>query len=86
MNRKPIGRVVLVIVMGALIGSLTGQLIGLVLPAGVVKDFFLKSAPLEIGPTEVDVGFLGFTFGLSINFNIAGLIGVAVAIYLFRWY
>jgi len=86
MSRKPIGRVVLVIVMGALIGSLTGQLISLVLPEGVVKDFFLKSAPLAIGPAQVDIGFLGFTFGLSINFNIAGLIGVAVAIYLFRWY
>jgi hypothetical protein len=86
MARKPIGRIILVIVMGALIGSLTGQLIGLVLPEGVVKDFFLKSAPFEIGPTPVSIGFLGFTFGLKINFNIAGLIGVAVAIYLFRWY
>ena len=72
--------------MGAMIGSLLGQLIGLIIPEGVVKEFFLKSASLEIGPAPLSVGFFSVTLGFAINLNIAGLVGIAIAIYFLRWY
>jgi len=86
MARKPIGKVILMIVLGAMIGSLIGQLIGLVIPEGVVRDFFLKSANLEFGPAPLSLGFFSITFGFKIILNIAGLIGIAIAIYILRWY
>lgn len=86
MARKPIGRVVLIIVLGALVGSLLGQLIALIIPAGVVQEFFLKSAPLELGPTTINVGFFALTLGFKITFNVVGFLGVAIAIYFLRWY
>ncbi|MCH9007216.1 DUF4321 domain-containing protein [candidate division KSB1 bacterium] len=86
MAKKPIGKVVLVIVMGAMIGSLLGQVLGLVLPEGVVRDFFLRSAELNVGPTPISVGFLGLTLGFSFTLNIIGLLGIAIAAYILRWY
>ena len=86
MARKSIGQVVLIIILGAMIGSLLGQLIGLIIPEGVVKDFFLKSADLEVGPAPLSVGFFAVTFGFKIILNIAGLLGVGIAIYILRWY
>lgn len=86
MAKKSIGRVVLIIILGALIGSLLGQLISLILPAGVVKEFFLKSAQLEVGPAPINVGIFSITFGFKIILNIVGLIGIGIAIYFLRWY
>lgn len=86
MAKKSMGRVILFIVMGVMIGSLLGQLLGLVLPDGVVKEFFLKHTTLEVGPAPINVGLFSFTFGFKIILNIVGLIGIIVAIYLLRWY
>jgi hypothetical protein len=86
MATKSIGRIILIIVLGCMIGTLFGKLIGLVLPGGVVKDFFLKEANFEIGPSLFDVGLLALTLGFKLTLNIVGLLGVAVAIYMLRWY
>ena len=51
----------------------------------MVKEFFLKDASFEVGPTEVDVGLFALTLGFRVVLNIVGLIGIGVAIYLFRW-
>ncbi|MFQ5602556.1 MAG: DUF4321 domain-containing protein [bacterium] len=86
MRKKSLGFIVLVIVLGAMIGTLIGKLLGLVLPDGVVKEFFLNEAFFEIGPAVLNAGLFAITIGFKIVLNIVGLIGIAVAIYLFRWY
>lgn len=86
MAKKPVGKIVLVIVIGAMVGSLLGQLLGLILPEGVVRDFFLRSAELSVGPAPISVGFLGVTLGFNFTLNIVGLFGIAIAAYILRWY
>jgi hypothetical protein len=86
MAKKSIGRVVLVITLGAVIGTLLGELIALILPSGVVEDFFLKSAFFAVGPATLDVKLFSITLGFTITLNIVGLFGVGVAIYMLRWY
>ncbi|MFQ5677673.1 MAG: DUF4321 domain-containing protein [bacterium] len=86
MARKPIGHILLVIVLGAMIGTLLGELVGLIIPAGVVKEFFLKSASFGLGPATLDIKLLSITAGFTIKLNIVGLLGIGVAVYLFRWY
>lgn len=85
-SKKSIGKVVLIILLGALFGSLLGELIGLVLPQGVVKEFFLRTWHLKIGPAELNAVLFSITFGFALKVNIIGAIGVAVAVYLLRWY
>ncbi len=86
MDKKPIGQIVLVIILGAMVGSLLGELIGLLLPGGVVSDFFLRTGSFGLGPGTLDVKLFSLTAGFTISFNIVGLLGIGVALYLLRWY
>jgi hypothetical protein len=63
-----------------------GEVIALLLPDGVVKEFFLKSISFGFSPTEVNLVILAFTFGMSMKINIIAVIGIFLASYIFRWY
>ncbi len=86
MARKPFGYVVLILLLGAMLGTLFGELIGLILPAGVVKEFFLRSGGFTLEPVTLNAVVFTLTVGLSLKLNVAGLIGLVLAIYLLRWY
>ena len=86
MAKKSIGKLILVVILGAMVGSLLGHLIGLVLPEGVVKQFFLTSANLEVGPGSISTWLFGVTFGFNLKMNVIGLIGIGIAVYYLRWY
>ena len=86
MAKKPIGKVILVIALGAIIGSLLGQLLSLALPEGVVKEVFVRSGDFGFSPATLELGFLALTVGFKIRVTIAGIIGVFIAIYMLRWY
>lgn len=85
MRKKSIGFIIFIVILGALLGSAVGEILGLMLPAGVVKDFFLKSAMASIGPGKIDIILVTFTLGMSIKLNITGVIGILIAAYALRW-
>jgi len=74
------------VILGALMGSAMGQIVGLLFPDGVVKDFFLRAASIGFSPTEINLVIISFTLGFTFNLNIIGLIGIIIAAYIFRWY
>ena len=76
---------VLYIVLGAVFGSLLGE-IAEFLPAGVVKDFFLRSVYAGFDPTMLNLKIITFTVGFTITLNIACFMGIAIAVYILRWY
>lgn len=86
MRRIKFGVLLLVIFLGILIGSVLGELIGLILPEGVVKDFFITSVDAGIRPTVIDLNLLKFTLGFSFKLNVIGIIGIAIATYMLKWY
>lgn len=86
MAKKPIGKIILIIALGAIIGSLLGQLLSLVLPEGVVKEVFIRSGDFGFSAATLELGFIALTIGFKIRVTIAGIIGVAIAIYMLRWY
>ena len=85
MRKKSIGFLLLVIVSGALIGTVLGEILAFLIPSGVVKDFFLKSATASLGPGTLDIIIMTLTLGFSIKLNIAGVIGILIAAYALRW-
>ena len=85
MRRKSLGWIFLIILLGALVGSALGEILGIVLPEGVVKEFFLKSAVFSIGPGTIDIVVLTLTLGFSIKLNIIGVIGIVLVGYFLRW-
>ena len=84
-NRR-IGVLILWLVCGAVIGSLLGELMGLILPDGVVRQFFLVAAEIGFGPLTVNLAVVNFTIGLGLKINVAGVLGILFAAYYFRWF
>ena len=85
MRRKSLVFIIFIVVLGALIGTAIGEVIALVLPAGVVQDFFLKSARASIGPGTLDIILFTITLGFSFKINVTGVIGILIAAYALRW-
>ncbi|NOY78889.1 MAG: DUF4321 domain-containing protein [Calditrichaeota bacterium] len=85
-RRKSIGYLFLILFLGALIGSALGEVIGLILPPGVVREFFLRSAVGGIAPATLNASLFTITLGFSFKLNVIGIIGVAIAAYIVRWY
>jgi hypothetical protein len=85
-TKRGIALLVVSIIVGMLLGSLLGELIAFMCPAGVVKDFFLKSVTPEFGPFAVNLLVVSCTIGLSFKLNIAAVLGVFITVYYLRWY
>ena len=76
---------IVVLFIGALIGSVLGEIAAYIIPAGVVQQFFLKSATASVGPGTLNILILSLTLGFTIKINIMGVIGVLIAAYALRW-
>ena len=86
MRKRSLGILILFLFLGAIIGSALGKLIALILPDGVVKQFFIRSAIIGFDPVTINLGFISFTFGFEFILNVIGVVGIAIAAYLLRWY
>ena len=85
-NNKPVLLAIYTLTLGAIMGTLVGEILGFILPEGVVKQFFLLSKTLSVGPGTLNIIMLQLTLGLSVTLNVISLIGIAVAYYLLRWW
>lgn len=74
------------LVAGAVIGSVVGQLLGLILPDGVVRQFFLTGTRIGFGPATLDLAVMSITVGFTLTINVMGVLGILFAGYYFRWY
>ena len=91
MRDKPLPVLVVVIITGFVVGSILGQALGLLLPESTPKAFLLESYSPSFGfasdgPMIIDLFVIKLKLGVQFTFNIVGVIGVAVASYIFRWY
>jgi len=74
------------LVAGAVIGSVFSELLGLILPQGVVRSFFLTNTNIGFDSITVDLAVVTFTFGFRLTINVIGVLGILFAGYYFRWY
>ena len=94
MNKRTLGFIFIILFSGAVIGSVLGELIGWMMPDGVVKQFFLTGIELDLaGLSGFDSGVmvlnlivLTLKFGLSVSLNFIGLVGLATAYYFLRYF
>ena len=85
-QKRSIAVIFLVLIIGAAIGTILGDVLGMILPEGVVKQFFLQSVSWGVSPVTLDVIVMTITFGLRIKFNISSVLGLAVAYYFLRYF
>lgn len=86
MRKKSLAFVLVILFLGAIIGSALSELLALLLPAGVVHEFFLRSATIGFDPFTLNLGIISFTLGFKFILNVIGVVGIALAAYVLRWY
>ena len=94
MNKRTLGFIFITLFCGAVIGSVLGELIGWIMPDGVVKQFFLTGIDIDLsGLAGFDSGViilnlivLTLKFGLTVSLNFIGLVGLATAYYFLRYF
>jgi len=85
-KKRGAGFILLILLGGALLGSAMGQLLGVLLPPGVVKDFFIQAAtPGLEPPVTLNLLVMTLTLGFTFKLNIAALLGVVLMAYLLKW-
>ena len=95
MKNRDISLVALGLLTGAIIGGVIGNLMGWMLPEGVVKDFFLTSFNLDMGSglagnengvIVIDLKIITLKFGLALSLNFTSVIGLATSYYILRFF
>ena len=93
-GRRDLKVITLVLLTGAIVGTLFGDLIGFALPEGVVKQFFLQSTEFSLGGIlggendafSLNLGAIVLILGLKIRLNFATIFGLAVSYYFLRYF
>ncbi len=86
-RRRPLAVVALILFLGIVVGTMLGELIGILLPEGkIIRDVFVNSTDLHVGPLHVDLVVFSFTLGFSLRINLMSAIGVVLVSLLLRWY
>ena len=86
LRTRPLGILIIMLVVGSVLGSLFGGLMGVILPDGVVRDFFVTGFQPQFGPLTVDLGVIGVTLGFKLRVTVASVLGIMLAVHIFRWY
>ncbi|HCK98580.1 MAG TPA: hypothetical protein DHW42_00540 [Candidatus Marinimicrobia bacterium] len=75
-----------ILLFGAMVGSLAGELLKLGIPDGVVKEVFLRSKDFVMAPGTIDFIMFSITLGFTLKLNLIGILGILVAYYLLRFW
>lgn len=86
MRRKNPWIFVFIIILGAIVGSGLGHIMGIVLPQGAVKTVFLKALSVGIPEFHLNLAIINLTFGLTLNINLVTIIVIVLMSYLLRWF
>jgi hypothetical protein len=74
-----------IVILGALIGSVIGEVIGSLAPGGYLETVFSKGVSPGISPPAVlDLKVFTLTLGLTLRINLASLLGIALALLIYR--
>ena len=88
-KKRTIAFIFLVLFMGIITGSIISQLVGGILPEGVVKDFFLTSRSIGWGiqpDNWIDLFVIRIKTGLFIDISVVSLLGMIIAWYFLRYF
>ncbi len=76
---------IFILLLGLILGSFIGDLLGMILPDGAVK--MVMTTPLRIGfhPISLDLHIFTLILGFMIKINLFGVIGVLILGYSLKW-
>ncbi|MCY3774218.1 MAG: DUF4321 domain-containing protein [Gemmatimonadetes bacterium] len=87
---KGMGKLVLYILVGAILGSVVGELIALLfgyfMPGSMAEQFFLEAFTYTFPPATLPLVIFSVTFGFTLKVNVISILGIGFATYYYRWY
>ncbi|MEJ2366798.1 MAG: DUF4321 domain-containing protein [Acidobacteriota bacterium] len=70
----------LILLLGAVLGTLLGQIVGILLPSGSAHDLFFKGVSIGLTkPLHLDLSVLQIVFGFTLSVNPLTLLGLLIA-------
>ncbi len=83
--RKNIGMFILFILVGALLGSVLGEMLRAVSPGGPVRNAFTAGFYIGINPpVTLDLRIISFTIGFALRVNLLTMLGAILGIYIYK--
>ncbi len=77
--RRRVGRLLLIVVIGLVLGALLTELAVRFMPESAAREFFTTSVAAAFGPLVIDLVALGITLGpLVFHLNALSVVGVLV--------
>jgi hypothetical protein len=74
-----------ILILGALIGSVIGEVIASLAPGGYLEKIFAKGYNPGVAPPAVlDLKVLTLTLGLTMKINLASVLGILLALLVYR--
>lgn len=75
---------VVLLILGALVGALLGEIIRLLFPGGILEQVFARGVSPGLSPATIDLRVLSVTFGFTLRLNLASVLGIALAVLVYR--
>ena len=88
-QKRSISFIFLILFIGIVTSSILSQLIGGILPEGVVREFFLTTRSIGWGiqpDNWVDLFVVRFKTGMFIDISVVSLLGMVIAWYFLRYF
>ncbi|MGH7412433.1 MAG: DUF4321 domain-containing protein [Candidatus Methylomirabilis sp.] len=74
-----------ILILGALIGTVIGEVIATLAPGGVLEKIFSKGInPGLSPPATLDLKVISLSFGFSVKINLSSLLGIGLALLIYR--
>ena len=89
MQKKNLFFILVVLFMGCIFGTALSMFVSLIIPDGVVKDFFILSQSFGFGQSANNWLILGpfrFKIGLFFDVSILSILGIFISWYILRYF
>ncbi len=80
------GAFIAALVVGMVSGALVSELLKMILPTGVVRDFLTYQINFGIDTITLNLAVIKVTFGITFGFTVVSLLIVAAVVYYFKWW
>jgi hypothetical protein len=85
-RRRSLALVALILFLGIVVGTVVGEAVGMILPEGkVIRDVFVNTLDMHVGPLHVDLVVFSFTLGFSLRVNLMSVLGIFVVFMVLRY-
>tara|TARA_Y100000588_G_C14192370_1_gene898595 strand:+ start:129 stop:407 length:279 start_codon:yes stop_codon:yes gene_type:complete len=87
-NKRPLAIVLLILFIGCIVATALSQLVSVIFPDGVVKEFLMQSISIGWGKSDewIDLNVIKFKTGFYIDVSALSLIGMFISWYFLRYF